>query len=72
LEEKLIDYTILISELVEQLPKRKMCNYIGGQLIRSGTSPALKYKEAQNAESVNDYIHKLKIILKEFRSVQNK
>ena len=67
LEERLIDYAILISELIEQLPDNKLCNHIGGQLIRSGTSPALNYGEAQSAESVNDFIHKLKIILKELR-----
>ena len=65
LEERLIDYAIMISEIVEQLPNNKLCNYIGGQLIRSGTSPALNYGEAQSAESSNDFIHKLKIILKE-------
>ena len=67
LEERLIDYAILISDLVEQLPNTKLANYIGGQIIRSGTSPALNYGEAQSAESVNDFIHKLKIILKELR-----
>jgi len=67
LEERLIDYAILISDLIEQLPNSKLCTHIGGQLIRSGTSPALNYGEAQSAESVNDFIHKLKIILKELR-----
>jgi four helix bundle protein len=67
LEERLIDYAILISDLIEQLPDSKLCNHIGGQLIRSGTSPALNYGEAQSAESANDFIHKLRIILKELR-----
>ena len=67
LEERLIDYAILISDLIEQLPNSKLCNHIGGQIIRSGTSPALNYGEAQSAESTNDFIHKLKIILKELR-----
>ena len=35
--------------------------------MRSGTSPALQYGEAQSAESRNDFIHKLKILLKELR-----
>jgi hypothetical protein len=52
LEERLIDYAILISDLIEQLPNSKLCNHIGGQLIRSGTSPALNYGEAQSAESI--------------------
>jgi len=36
-------------------------------MIRSGTSPALNFGEAMAAESRNDFIHKLKIILKELR-----
>jgi four helix bundle protein len=67
LEERLIDYAILISDLIEHLPDTRLCNHIGGQLIRCGTSPALNYGEAQSAESTNDFIHKLKIILKELR-----
>jgi four helix bundle protein len=67
LEDRLIDYAIMISDLVEQLPNNKLCIYLGGQLIGSGTSPALNYGEAQSAESTNDFIHKLKIILKELR-----
>lgn len=42
-------------------------NHIAGQLVRSGTSPALVYGEAQSAESINDFIHKLKVLLKELR-----
>ena len=67
LEERLIDYSVLISELVEKLPNNKLCIYLGGQIIRSGVSPALNYGEAQSAESSNDFIHKLKIFLKELR-----
>ena len=37
------------------------------QLLRSGSSPALNYGEAQAAESRKDFIHKLKVILKELR-----
>jgi four helix bundle protein len=67
LEDRLIDYTILISEIVESLPYSRLGHQIGNQLIRSGTSPALNYGEAQSAESKNDFIHKLKITLKELR-----
>ena len=67
LEERLIEFGALIVELVEELPNNKVGNYIAGQLIRSGLSPALNYGEAQSAESRADFIHKLKIILKELR-----
>ncbi|MES2266643.1 MAG: four helix bundle protein [Bacteroidota bacterium] len=67
LEERLIDFAIVISDVVEGLPATRIGNYIAGQLIRSGCSPALNYGEAQSAESRNDFIHKMKIILKELR-----
>jgi len=67
LEERLIDFAVDISELIEKYPDSRIGNYIAGQLVRSGCSPALNYGEAQAAESRNDFIHKMKIILKELR-----
>ncbi|TSJ38704.1 four helix bundle protein [Mucilaginibacter corticis] len=67
LEERLIDFAVIISNIVEGLPNTRLGNYIAGQLVRSGCSPALNYGEAQSAESRNDFIHKMKIILKELR-----
>lgn len=67
LEERLIDFAVLISTVVEGLPNTRLGVYIAGQLVRPGCSPALNYGEAQSAESRNDFIHKMKIILKELR-----
>ena len=67
LENRLVEFTIKIINVVESLPDSKVCNYLGGQLLRSGSSPVLNYGEAQAAESRKDFIHKLKIILKELR-----
>jgi four helix bundle protein len=67
LEERLIDFAVLIIEITESLNNTRAGNHISGQLVRSGTSPALHYGEAQSAESRNDFIHKLKILLKELR-----
>lgn len=67
LEERLIEFAVLIIKLAESLNNTKAGNHIAGQLVRSGTSPALQYGEAQSAESRNDFIHKLKILLKELR-----
>jgi four helix bundle protein len=67
LEDRLIEFAILCSNIVDILPVTKLGNHIGGQLIRASTSPALNYGEAQSAESPNDFIHKLKVILKEIR-----
>lgn len=70
LEDRLIDFAIRISEIVESLSNTKLGNHIGGQLIRCGTLPALNNGEAQSAESKNDFIHKLKVILKELRETR--
>ena len=67
LEERLIDFAVIIVSVVEALPNSKAGNHIANHLIRSGTSPAPNYGEAQSAESRNDFIHKMKISLKELR-----
>jgi len=67
LEERLIDFAVTIADIIERLPNTRLGNYIAGQLVRSGCSPALNYGEAQAAESRNDFIYKMKIILKELR-----
>ncbi|MFN0080409.1 MAG: four helix bundle protein [Prosthecobacter sp.] len=67
LEERLVDFAVRIIGVVEALPDSKAGNHIAGQLIRSGTSPAPNYGEAQSAESRNDFIHKMKVALKELR-----
>ena len=67
LEDRLIEFAIKIIELVEELPKNRAGNHIAGQLIRCGTSPALNYGEVQSSESQKDFVHKMKVILKELR-----
>ncbi len=67
LEDRFIDYTIRISNVVDKINNSKLGIHLAGQLIRSGSSPALNYGEAQGAESRKDFIHKLKIILKELK-----
>ena len=67
LEDRLIDFAVLIIEISESLPNTRAGNHIAGQIVRSGTSPALNYGEAQDAESNQDFIHKIKIVLKELR-----
>ena len=49
------------------MPDTRAGRHVAGQLVRSGTSPAPNYGEAQSAESRNDFIHKMKIALKELR-----
>ena len=70
LEERLLEYSIEIIRIVEQLPNSRAGNHIAGQLLRSGTSPYPNHGEAQAAESQKDFIHKLRISLKELRETQ--
>ena len=67
LEERLIDFSVLIIEIVNEMPNTKAGNHLVGQLVRSGTSVSLNYGEAQSAESRRDFIHKMKVVLKELR-----
>ncbi len=67
LDERLIDFSVMIISIVNKMPKTKAGNHLSGQLIRCGTSPALNYAEAQSSESRKDFIHKMKISLKELR-----
>jgi four helix bundle protein len=70
LEERLIDFAVRIIRMAESLPKTKVANHIAGQPTRCGTSPAPNYGEAQSAESRADFIHKMKICLKELRETR--
>jgi four helix bundle protein len=67
LEERLLEYAAAIVRLTERLPASRVGNHVASQLLRSGTSPLPNHGEAQEAESRNDFIHKLKICLKELR-----
>jgi len=67
LEDRLINFAVLILNISESLPESKGSTHLAGQLMRSGTAPALQYGEAQSAESRRDFIHKMKIALKELR-----
>ncbi len=67
LESRLIDFAVQIIDVVETLPNTKAGNHIAGQLVRVGTASAPNYGEAQSAESRKDFLHKMKVALKELR-----
>ena len=70
LEDRLIEFAVRMIRVAESLPRTPVGNHIRGQLSRSGTSPAPNYGEAQSAESRSDFVHKLKIVLKELRETR--
>src|SRR6185503_13890772 len=65
LEQRLIDFAVRIIKLSANLPKTPAGRHIAGQILRAGTSPAPNYGEARGAESQADFVHKLRIVLKE-------
>ena len=67
LEDRLVAFSVLMLKVADALPKTYAGQHLSGQLTRSGTSPALNYGEAQSGESRRDFIHKVKICLKELR-----
>ena len=70
LEDRLLEFSVAVIKVVEQIPNTRTGNHISGQLLRSGTSPYPNHGEAQAAESPKDFIHKLRISLKELRETQ--
>lgn len=67
LQDRLIDFSVHLIEVLGHLPDTIIGKHLKGQLTRSGTYPALNYAEACDAESRKDFIHKIKIVLKELR-----
>ena len=71
LEERLVEFSVAIVNFTEDLPSMRSAYHLGAQLVRSGTSPSLNYGEAKAAESKKDFIHKMKVCLKELRESFN-
>ena len=70
LKKRLVSFAARVLRLVKAIPKTAAGSHIAGQIARSGTSPAPNYAEAQDAESAADFIHKLKVVLKELRETE--
>ncbi len=65
IQERLIDFAVRTVRLCGSLPRTQAARHVSGQLLRSGTAPAAHYAEARGAESTRDFVHKLRICLKE-------
>jgi four helix bundle protein len=70
LENRLLEFAADIVELTESLPNTRAGNHIAGQLLRCGTSPLSNHGEVEAAESRRDFLHKLRICLKELRETK--
>ena len=67
LEKRLVKFSVDMIKLTSRLPRNRLGQYLQDQLTRSSISATLNYGEAESAESRKDFIHKLKVALKELR-----
>ncbi len=65
LSEKTLKFAVRIVKLQRYLVEEKREFVLSKQLLRSGTNPGAMVREAENAESTQDFIHKLGIAQKE-------
>lgn len=70
IEKRLIDLAISINTVCKRLDKSYLSYHLTAQIIRSSTSAALNYGEAQGAESRRDFVHKNSIVLKELKETK--
>lgn len=70
LEERLLDFAVSVIRIVDRMDKSDSGKHVGNQLMRAGTSPLFNQGEAQSAESPKDFVHKMKICLKELRETR--
>lgn len=70
LERRTKQFAVRIIKFVAAFPKTKVCDVIGYQLLKAGTSIGANYREANRAESRNDFIHKVGIVEKEAAETQ--
>ena len=67
MEERLLEFAAAVIDVSEKLPNTRAGNHLAGQFLRAGTSPYGNHGEAQAPESADDFIHKMKLCLKELR-----
>ncbi len=70
LEARTKRFALKVIRFVSSLPKNKVTDVLGYQLLRSGTSIGANYREANRAQSRNDFIHKIAIVEKEAAETQ--
>ena len=67
LADRLLAFAVNVIKIVGDLPQNLVGKHISSQLLKCGTSPGANYEEARGAESARDFIHKLRIALKELK-----
>ncbi len=70
LEKRLIAFSVDIIDLSKLLEYNVAARNLSFQIVKSSTSSALNYGEAQSAESRKDFVHKISIVVKELKETQ--
>lgn len=67
IEDRLINFSVEVIFTCDEFTGSFASQHLSKQLIRSVTSAALNYGEAQSAQSSKDFLHKMRLSLKELR-----
>ena len=70
LEDRLLEFAATVIDVSEKLPRTRAGTHLAGQFLRAGTSPYGNHGEAQSPESAEDFIHKMKVALKELKETR--
>ncbi len=70
LSERLLEFAVRVGKIIDALPDTRLGRHVAGQLVRCGTSSPPNYEEACAAESRADFVHKMKVALKELRETR--
>jgi four helix bundle protein len=70
IQRRLVVFSGRLLRLAARLPQNFQARHVGKQLTRSGTALAANYGEVRGAESRSDFIHKLRIVLKELNETE--
>jgi four helix bundle protein len=70
LEKRTKTFALRVIQFVANLPRNKVADVLGYQVLKSGTAVGANYREANRAESRKDFIHKIGIVEKEASETQ--
>jgi len=70
LEKRTREFAIRVVQFVADLPKNRVADVVGYQLLKAATSIGTNYREAGRAESRADFIHKMALVEKESSETQ--
>jgi four helix bundle protein len=71
IQQRLNDFGARVTRVSNMLPETTEGRYISRQVLRSGLAAAPNYAEARAAESRADFVHKLRVVLKELNETQS-